>query len=306
MLDGPFGLDDFPAGLDQNVLSSVFCYLHSLNLLEAMPGGGYDLTAHGRRTFKRSGAALLLFSYRGYFENLAGILSGQTQSTVDRRHNVLGSGALHSKKFFPVVWAMFNDAPRAAFIDIGCGDGQFLTHACAQWPGIAVAAVDLSPVAVETTLKRLKAAGHSDAVGIVQSGVDVADWVAQVPEAIRDTAPLAVSMWFVLHEFSGGDPETIVGFFRELRSALPSAEIILGEITALPPELLAGHHEISIMPEFLLFHELSRQGVLSWETWNDILARIPYSLVGEQLFDLVGDTVEDSVPSSFVWHLAPR
>jgi hypothetical protein len=97
-----------------------------------------------------------------------------------------------------------------------------------------------------------------------------------------------------------------IRFFREVRSALPKAEIILGEINALPPELLAEHHEASIMPELLFFHDLSRQGVLSWETWHDVLDEIPYTLIGERQFDLVGEVGEETTPSSFIWHLRPK
>jgi Putative methyltransferase len=307
MLAGPFRVEDFPIAVDKRVLSSVFLYLHSLNLLESMPGGAYGLTDEGRIALKRNGAFLLLYSYRGYFENLAGLLTGDSEAvTVDRRRNVLGSGSLHSKKFFPAVWEMFNGAHPSALIDVGCGDGQFLTNACTEWPDVSIAAVDLSPIAVETTLKQLETFGRKNVVGIVESGVNVAEWIAHLPETLKADSPLVVSMWFVVHEFSGGDSKTVIRFFREVRSALPEADIILGEINALPPELLAEHHEASIMPELLFFHDLSRQGVLSWETWHDVLDEIPYKLIGERQFDLVGEVGEETTPSSFIWHLRPK
>lgn len=305
MLAGPFRVEDFPIAVDKRVLSSVFVYLHSLDLLKAMPEGGYGLTDEGRTALKRSGAFLLLCSYRGYFENLAGLLTGDSEATVDRRRNVLGSGSLHSKKFFPAVWEMFRRAHPSALIDVGCGDGQFLTDACTEWPDVSIAAVDLSPIAVETTLKRLETFGRKDVVGIVESGANVGDWIAHLPEALKAGSPLVLAMWFVVHEFSGGDPKTVIRFFHEVRSALPKANIILGEITALPPELLAEHHESSIMPEMLFFHDLSRQGVLKWETWHHVLDEIPYSLIAERQFDLVGEVGEQTTPSSFVWHLRP-
>jgi SAM-dependent methyltransferase len=307
MLAGPFCVEDFPIAADKRVLSSLFLYLHSLNLLEEMPEGGYGLTGEGRTVLKRSGAFLLLFSYRGYFENLAGLLTGDSGAVaVDRRRNVLGSGSLHSKKFFPAVWEMFNGARPSTLIDVGCGDGQFLTDACNEWPGVSIAAVDLSSIAVETTLKRLATFGRKDVVGIVKSGANVVDWIAHLPEALKAGSPLVLSMWFVVHEFSGKDPETVIRFFHEVWSALPKGDIILGEINALPPELLAEHHESSIMPELLLFHELSGQGVLTWETWHHVLDEIPYSLIRERQFDLVGEAGEQTTPSSFVWHLRPK
>jgi SAM-dependent methyltransferase len=306
MLAGSFCASDFPAVTDQRILASVFRYLHSLNLLAKTGEDEYDLAIEGRMALKRNGAFLLLFSYRGYFENLAGMLSGHSEAAVDRRHNVLGSGALHSKKFFPAVWEMFKESTPAALIDVGCGDGQFLASACVEWSGIAVAAVDLSRIAVDTTLERLGTSGRSNVIGVVQDAASVGAWIAALPGELKARTPLVVSMWFVAHEFSGGEPQTVINFFRELRAILPDAEIILGEITALPPELLAKNCDISIMPEFLLFHELSAQGVLSWNEWHRVLAGIPYELARERLFDVLVESGEKIMPSSFIWHLKPR
>ena len=79
----------------------------------------------------------------------------------------------------------------------------------------------------------------------------------------------------------------------------------MGEITAIPPSLLAACHETSIMPEMLFFHELSGQRVLSWDTWNEILHEIYYQLAGERPFDSVPVVKDRGTPSSFVWHLKP-
>ena len=140
----------------------------------------------------------------------------------------------------------------------------------------------------------------------VENGMNVSKWTASLPEALKNSPPLVLSLWFVVHEFSGGNPQTVISFFHDLRSALPNAEIIFGEITALDPELLAQHHESSIVPELLLFHVLSGQGVFSWEIWHNVLKEIPYILIGEREFDVVGNVGEQTTPSSFVWHLRPR
>jgi hypothetical protein len=141
--------------------------------------------------------------------------------------------------------------------------------------------------------------------GVVSSGEDIPFWAAQLPETIRTGKRQVVSMWFVAHEFSGGDPERVVKFFNKLHSVLPSAEIVLGEITALSPEVLAANRSSSIMPEYLLFHALSHQGVLAWGDWLGILDSIPYALSAEERFDTVDCGTDEPIPSSFVWHLKP-
>jgi SAM-dependent methyltransferase len=306
MLAAPFSADDFPSVEDVRALAAIFQYLHSIDLVKPSSDGSYELTTEGQTVFKRSGGFLLLHSYREYFNNLGELLKGEvTGITVDRRHNVLGSGSLHSKKFFPAVWEVFRKERPEALIDIGCGDGHFLEHACAEVPTLQIAAVDLSPIAIETTLTRLETIDRFGTCGIVASGEDVDQWISNLPESIRYSPRLTISMWFVAHEFSGGDQQRVVRFFRKVRSSLPPAEVLLGEITALPPDLLADNRDISIMPEFLLFHALSNQGVLAWESWRSILKEIPYALIREDLFDIIGNDAGLSVPSSFVWYLRP-
>jgi hypothetical protein len=115
-----------------------------------------------------------------------------------------------------------------------------------------------------------------------------------------------VSLWFVLHEFTAGMVDRAVRFFKDLHAQLPGADIIVGEIVNLPPEVMAAGRGESIMPEFLLFHALSGQGVLTWEQHRQVLGDIPYTLAAEVLFDELPDGAGGLLPSSFVWHLLPQ
>ena len=307
MLGESFSVKDFTAVKNPQVLCSSFKYLHSLDLLEPSDQNGrYRLTKAGRSVFKRAGGFLLLSSYNPYFVNLGNLLMcDEIAPTVDRRRNVLGSGSLHSKKFFPCVWEELGNNPPAVLIDLGCGDGTFLELTCREWPNVTVVASDMSPLAVQFAVSRLEKIGRPAGAGIVENAGSVESWVSQLPDALKSASPCVVSIWFVAHEFSDGNPETIVEFFRRVRTSLPCAHIVLAEIVAIPPNVLASNHEISIMPEFLFFHELSHQGVLSWETWQRIRCQIPYEVSAERQFDLVEDQKGAQIPSSFVWHLKP-
>jgi hypothetical protein len=115
-----------------------------------------------------------------------------------------------------------------------------------------------------------------------------------------------VSLWYVVHEFTAGSVERAVRFFRDLHARLPAADLILGEIVNLPAEVMAAGHVESIMPEFLLFHALSGQGVFTWEQHRQVLHEIPYTLAAEVLFDEMPDGAGGTLPSSFLWHLRPQ
>jgi SAM-dependent methyltransferase len=307
MLEGDFSANDWPSTLDSETIAALFRYLFSIGLLMRGTAGDYALSADGRSALKRNGAFSLLMSYAPYFQELSRTIVGHdADPKVDRLRNVRGSGQLHSRKFFPEAFTLFSDMAPTAVIDVGCGDGCFLCHALEKWPELRIFGVDLSPTAVEATKKRLDSLCSFDPVAVNADGLDVQLWSVAAREAIPETQRLVISFWFVAHEFSRISQNRLVDFFTAVRSAFPRAQILLGEITRIRPETLAQDHDLSIMPEFLLFHELSGQGVITWEAWQDVLRKIPYKLKAEKKFDEVHVSRGASIPASFIWRLDPQ
>lgn len=307
MLEGCFQPTDFSAVCNQALLESCFQYLQSIGLIEDGPESGKSVvTDIGRTVFNRAGAFLLLSSYREYFDSFSGLLTGSCDGeiAVNRRLNVSGSGSLHTRKFFPSVKELLGSNPPDTLLDLGCGDGAFLEYALRNWPSLEIAALDLSPVAIQAALSRLRNIGVDPKVTVVENAAHVESWAARLSPSIQ-SGSLTISIWFVVHEFSEGKTDTVVRFFQSVRECLPNAGIILGEIVSIPSEVLARDRQGSIAPEFLLFHKLSGQGVLSWRDWLGVLDEIPYQLASERLFDLVEDYAGHSSPTSFIWHLRP-
>jgi hypothetical protein len=307
MLSGPFSAQSFEDISDRALLSRLFRYLESIGLLVQNTASEYEATSMGRTVIARNGACSLLMSYGDYFQQLPAMLTGQGAGPlVNRPRNVRGSGQLHSSKFFTSALRWFDTKPPGAFIDIGCGDGCFLAQACERWPRLLPFGVDLSEVAVDATRQRLRNFNPGGELATAGNGRDIHSWRQKVPAAIADNSGLVISMWFVGHEFSGGEEGTIVQFFTELARVFPQARVVLAEINRIAPAVLSCDHEASIMPEFLLFHELSGQGVLPWDSWQDILNRIPYTKREEQQFDEVSAPSGPKVPASFIWMLEPK
>ena len=61
----------------------------------------------------------------------------------------------------------------------------------------------------------------------------------------------------------------------------------------------------SIMPEYMLFHNLSGQGVLSHKEFLFILKNIPYNLILKKNFDNIKHNNKSS-PSAIAWLLTPK
>ena len=82
--------------------------------------------------------------------------------------------------------------------------------------------------------------------------------------------------------------------------------IVIGEVVRQSNESLSKQSSESLMPEYLFFHEVSGQGILSWDEYQQILINVPYDLVFERLFDEIFDEEGKKVPSSFVWCLMAK
>lgn len=307
MLEGSFHLDELAAEHDRRVLRPLFRYLHSIGILELRAADEYRVTMEGRTVLTRNGAFSLLLSYAPYFDSLASLLLGEGETpVVNRVRNVRGSGHLHARKFFPAALELCALSSPKGLIDVGCGDGMFLDHASHKWAAAVPFGVDLSEAAVEATHRRLSMRYGDSRHACVSDGYDIATWVELVPPEVRQASELVISMWFVAHEFSNGSVDRMVKYFATLRSFFPNASLLLGEICNIPAERLAVDYARSIMPEFLLFHDLSGQGVLSWRQWQEVRERIPYSLKGERRFDEVKSLNDDPIPASFLWLLDPQ
>jgi SAM-dependent methyltransferase len=305
MLERPFRTADFPEVTDAPLFDATLDYLVSLSLLSRTDESGqwcYAVTPVGKTVFTRYGSCSLIHSYRDFFERLPRMLVGADRSTppaVDRRVNVLGSGQLHARKFFPSAYAILASHPFRRIIDVGCGNGEFLAGVLRIRPDVEAVGVDVSDVSIRALHDRFRSA----VAGVLCDGVDVAGWLRQISPS---SEPTVLALWYVVHEFTKDRVECAVDFFRSLHAHLPTAEVILGEIVNIAPEILADNHPASIMPEFLLFHALSGQGVFTWDQHLSVLAQIPYSVTSEVRFDDVTADSGDTIPSSFIWHLRPR
>ena len=305
LCDGSFREADAQVS-DPKLLHSVLQYLASIGLLEACgkDGKGWQPTYLGNKVFNRFGSFVLLNSYRSLAADLERLLFRDLgRITCDRRDNVIGSGLTNGRRFFPAALEILTKLQPKSIVDVGCGDGTFLLRVLEQHPAIRVGAVDLSEQAcLETTCNFKREVPDREIVVVQEDAASVSAWVEQVRPCLAES-PSVISMWYLLHEISHGSPATVMDYLWRVKEAFPEAHLIIGEIVNLPPEMLAENRRASVMPEFLLFHAGSGQGVLSWTQWEEVRCALPYYLEHEYLFDCMDS--EQRLPSAFVWHLAP-
>ena len=62
---------------------------------------------------------------------------------------------------------------------------------------------------------------------------------------------LFITFWYVVHEISKMIKNVLSTFFNQIYKRCPYAEILVGEIVKIEPNLLSANKDTSIMPEFL-------------------------------------------------------
>jgi len=316
MLEKPFTVTSFSEIVDKDLFSSVLSYFVSLGLLKSadqIDKSGqqtYVVTEFGDKIFRRYGSFNLLNSYGAFLSKIDQMLFepfNEEKPRCDRLENVIGSGQTNGRKFFPKALEMIKKIDLGLIADVGCGDGNFLSRVLQLFPDVDVVASDISKTSVDFTLKNLRQLFPQAKIqSVLTDATDVACWASFVAEqAKKQNKQVVISMWYLIHEISKGKESVVIDFLNSIYQTCPQAHIIIGEIVAIPENVLAANRYDSIMPEFLFFHEVSGQGVLGWDQYRSILTKIPYELAGESLFDIVKDQAGD-IPTGFVWHLKPQ
>ena len=312
MLSKPkFEISDFSNIPNQKLLACTFEYLVRIGLLDYAntQKNLFKASELGREIFRRVNSFYAPHSYREYmvryFEQLQNSGPYQKQS-VDRLENIIGSGKTHERYFPPAVSFLKRKIRFEILADIGCGDGHFLSQVLKGVPKVKAAGIDLSEISVTSTRENLRRKyPQAEIVTFCADASDIPSWSQPLLQFVQSRS-LVISMWFLLHEISHRDPENVVRFLTEVHRRFPKSSLIVGELVRQRAELLARHRKELLMPEYLLFHDLSEQGVLSWQEYQGILKKIPYELAAERVFDEISDGQGPKEPATFVWCLSPK
>jgi SAM-dependent methyltransferase len=305
-----FTLNYFTEIPNKNLLYASIQYLLRLGLLEKREGSDeiFSTSELGKEIFKRANSFYVphsYFDYMSHYHDLIQTQPGAIKCEVERLENVIGSGKTHLRYFPPVISYIKRKLNIDLLVDIGCGDGQFLSAFIKSIPDKKIVGIDLAQLAVESTIKNIKQIfPKQDIATLCCDAVDVNKWGKEVL-SIAGKANVIISMWFLLHEISRAKPGNLINFFGAIHKIFPSAPIVVGEVVCQGDDVLVKNHESSLMPEYLFFHEMSGQGILLWHEYLHILQNIPYELAFERLFDEAQDNNGRKIPSTFVWCLTP-
>lgn len=306
-----FTATDFSNIPNVKLLADTFRYLARIGLIERVDGSNqeYKCTELGSEVFRRANSFYVPHSYFEYMYKYHEMIQSEYSDIhpeVERLENVIGSGITHLRYFPPAISFLKRKVEFDVLVDIGCGDGHFLSAYLKEVPDKKIIGIDLSEISTERTKENLlKEYPQLDLTTFCVDASDVEMWSKEVKK-VSGNGKIAIAMWFLIQEISKSNPQIIIDFLSAVKKKFPDASIVVGEMVRQSEHILLKNSHRSLLPEYLFFHEMSNQGVLSWPEYKEILVASGYELVVEKLFDEVSDEDLSIIPSTFVWCLVPK
>lgn len=233
--DGPKSIDDIAvqtalprAGAERLARAAA-----SLDLLEARRGGRFALGALGAPLVNEPGLAAMIAHHRLLYRDLTdplAVLRGDSGGALAAFWGYgLEDGAAGEADDYSAlmaatlpmvadeIFAAVDVSAHGRLMDVGGGEGAFITEVAARAPGLDLALFDLTPVA-ERARSRLAEAGLSDRVS-VHPGSFVSDSLPKGADVI--------SLVRILHDH---DDETVRTLLAACRDALsPGGRLLIAE-----------------------------------------------------------------------------
>ena len=287
------------------VLNLCLDYLSNIGIV-IKKSKNYELSEMGYEIFRRSNSFFVPHSYREVILNLGKILQNKKKLNsckVDRNENILGSGLTHLRYFFQPINYCNSKIDYDSLIDLGCGNGHFINEVLKRKKKLKVVGIDLSEDSVKTCSKNISKFITKDKFKVFKGDISkVKFWKNKTSNFLKGTQPL-ISLWFMLHEISNHKVKNLKQFLQQVYKNFPSSSLVIGEIVRLEDKILNEIYNKSLMPEYLFFHKISGQGIMSWKEYKALLIDSPYTLEYKWLFD---NANKSKVPSAFVWILKPK
>lgn len=271
-------------GLAYEVLRSICSYLDILRFI-SFKERKWFLEEKGKRFLAEPrGMFDLAYGYEPIFSSLYELAAIQKKygENIFRRGEYVakGSGELGRQLPFPVLAALIRKYNFKSVLDLGCGDAEFLAflYNASKIKGYGL---DNSIEAIDYARKFLIREGLSREIKVEVGDIFETKAISALfPEA---EALIAID---VFHEYLSEGEEKIVALLKNILRDFPGIYLVVGEFCLQPEERLKKHPTAFL--EHHLFHDLTKQVILSAEDWRRLFDEAGFHIVEEQIFDLVG------------------
>lgn len=264
-----------------NLLDGVLKYLLVADVVLTCREGRFAVSPMGQKLLTKSRALLGLVldnSIAGYgclLTELLPALKGEKRYGADfaRAGDVIARTSYTAgKDSYPWILAELERRGVKVVADLCCGTAELLIGFCRTAPELKAVGIDIDRDAVREATERVKAAGLSERVTIVQGDVTNPKSYA---ERLRDVD--AFTCIGALHEFLRDGEEAVERILEDMGAAFPGRYFVLGEFHALSQAEYQGlplPARVSSAYYQHVVHPLSLQGLpLPRDRWLALFAR---------------------------------
>ena len=241
----------------------------------------YAATAHGQTILHRWPQVMLNCAYHPLTADLVPLARREKQygygKDVYRNmyFDAKGSGSMGAILSFPQIADYMQAQGHTCLLDLGCGDGTFLTTACKRIPGLRAIGLDQSDIALAEAEKNFARNGLAGRGQFIQGDIATPDQAFSNP--VLRQAQVATVMQ-ILQEITWESTEPVLEFLASFRRHLPDVALAVTEFYQLTPEEMRVYLPAGVA-ESALHHDLSNQRLLRREHWLALYEQAGFRVV---------------------------
>ncbi|HEV2963223.1 MAG TPA: methyltransferase domain-containing protein [Candidatus Angelobacter sp.] len=253
--------------------------------------------------YKLSSFARMLAPYRGWFEFFIGgyggtfrdigtaIKAGAGGPSRDYQRVSIGSCEISRYDAIPLTKRLMNVVPgrHKLIIDLGCGNGMYLTTFCEETPEIRAIGVEAHVESYEAATTHIKQRQMDDRIRMVFSDA--------VPffKTYQGETPDFIIFAFVLHDILGlQGRNAIMELFAEIAARFPDSHVIvvetdydLGKEAVLQSAVGKGYYN-----PYFLTQAVTNQKLQTRNSWREIFAQSGFEIMAEKTVDHLVDPTD--------------
>ncbi len=294
LLIGPVNACDLAQrlSLKPNMLEGFLEYCRIEGLVEREEGG-----------FKLSAFARTLAPYRGWFEFFIGgygttfreigpaLREGAPEPNRDYAHVSVGSCEISRYDAIPLTRRLMKVVPghHKLVIDLGCGNGMYLTTFCQEARDIHAIGVEAHQESYDAALRHIRQRHMEHRISMVCS--DAVSFFRNYQGAPPDFVLFA----FVLHDILGVQGrESLLEIFAQIAERFPTTHVIvietdydLGQEQALAAPVGRGYYN-----PYFLTQAVTNQKLQSRRSWREFFGEAGFEIMAEKTVDHLVDPTD--------------
>lgn len=249
-----------------HLLDGILNFLYHSDKILIKKDNKFSLSEFGREWLFTDMVLTMAYGAIGAYScllyELAPCLTGEKKYGRDfiRRGDLIAKASyLTGKQNYPWIVEEFKKSGVGVVADLGCGSADILISFCLMNPELKGIGVDIAPRALEEARRRVKKAGLSKRIRLVEA--DLTKPKTYYPK-LKDVEAFNAVM--VFHEFLRSGEEFVAHLLRQMKKSFPGRYLFIGEFNRLSDD------EFQNMPYPDRIHPLFYQYIIHPLTWQGL------------------------------------